>query len=1336
MPHESGASELAGMAFRVGEWLVEPSLNRISRGATVIQLELKAMDVLVCLAENAGALVSRRQLTDTVWATEFITDNTVTHAVADLRTAFGDDPRQPRYIETIHRKGYRLIAPVEAAEPPAATVAPFPTHSAARDDRSPYPGLAAFTEEDAEFFFGREVEVERMWRKLTSRRLLAVIGPSGVGKSSFLRAGVIPARPAGWGALVCHPGDAPLAALARALVPEFRNDTEAITQLVGLRDGNEIVGVVTRWRARHEQILLVVDQFEELFTLAPAEEQQRFADVLRRLVDDADVHVLLVLRDDFLYQCQELEPLRPVFEGVLPLALPAAASRRRAVVEPARRMGYAVEDETLVDDMLAEVEHERGALPLLAFAAARLWETRDRTTRLLTRQAYREIGGVGGALARHAEATIDSIGHHRLPIVRELFRNLVTAEGTRAVREWDELLSVFEGSALPSVASKGLGVKDQHSSPLTSERSERLHPSPDRGGEAAEVLRELIDARLLTSYEVRENDREPTRRVEIIHESLLANWPRLVRWQTQDADAARLRDELRQAARIWHEHGRTDDLLWSGSAYRELALWRERYPGGLSELEEAFATAMASAALHRRRRRRATAAAVIVAAVAVAVVTTALWRQSELRARQVEAWRLSDLARRMMEQSPSKAFAHAVASLRILDEPEARRLALQALWRSPLPLIIPADPDRGSFVGVEFSPDARWLVTGHSGGHLALYSASGAEPAIWHPHDSGARGSFTPDSRALFSAALLDPELRVWSVPDVNLIGTRPRPVVRPDATQSSMPDPRESNNWRRLQRLVASPDVPGGWEYDERALEVLRHMPGERLPPSALSPNGGSLLYAAGRDLRLVSLEVPEGTERFIGRCPATVEHVTFSPDGKHAASLESDGVVRLWALGDSPAEVRNWKSGSEAACYDLRFDPTGRVLVAPLSDGTGLLWVVDEPPGLAAVVLNPAGGRMIEAAFSPDGRWLATANMIISALWPVDPAHLPRILRGHSGLVERLAFSPDGSWLASISTDGTIRRWPLEAVPGAAPEVLYDWGHPIESHVPWMQMGPDGRALLAGGGERSVRVVPIDGSPPRSLGQSDDRIWRGAISRQGNLVAMPATVNDTPMIQVWDLETGQEVTEIAGLKTIGQTLSFAPDGRLLVVKGRTLLAVDLATGERSALMDDVGYELAVGPRARHILSRPAVDGPGPLTLHDLDAGTSMPLVSHGSQVYGFALDPTGSLAVTGSTDGVVRVGPISGEEPVWMVGDTPIISVAVSPDGRTIATGGLDGSIRLWSMPDLSLPRLHQLPRQELLAKFDELTNVRSEPDPENPGNYRVTVVPFPGWAEAPEW
>ncbi len=208
-----------------------------------------------------------------------------------------------------------------------------------------------------------------------------------------------------------------------------------------------------------------------------------------------------------------------------------------------------------MEEMLAEVEGERGALPLLAFAAARLWEKRDRENGLLTRQAYHDIGGVGGALARHAEETIDRIGSRagadRAGAVPQPCHRRGHARGAR-------------------VGRAAVGVR-----------------AIRNADHAEEVLRELIDARLLTSYEVQEEDREPTRRVEIIHESLLANWPRLVRWQTQDAGRC---PAPRPAPPGGEDVGRTGPQrrpLWTGSAYRDFASgesvpgWPDRDRGGL-----------------------------------------------------------------------------------------------------------------------------------------------------------------------------------------------------------------------------------------------------------------------------------------------------------------------------------------------------------------------------------------------------------------------------------------------------------------------------------------------------------------------------------------------------------------------------------------------------------------------------------------------------------------------------------------------------------------------------------------------------------------------------------
>jgi hypothetical protein len=495
------------------------------------------------------------------------------------------------------------------------------------EDVQPYPGLQSFTREDAEYFFGRELEVEGMWKKLRRPHLLGLIGPSGAGKSSFLRAGLLAVKPEGWAVVICAPGNRPSPALAQAFARELAGDVEAIERLLNFDQADVAVSLVAHWRKLHEHALVIVDQFEELFTQNPPEVQAEFADLLARLALEADVHVLLSLRDDFLYRCHAHPPLHPMLDGLTMLSAPTGAALRRAVVQPALKCGYRFEDEALVEELLSEVEHERGALPMLAFAAARLWEHRDRQKGVLTREAHEYIGGVGGALAQHAEATLESIGSKRIPIVREIFRNLVTAEGTRAGRGREEILSVFGGDAAPL------------------EEADEGRTTSNVQAAAGEVLDALIAARLLTSYELTssEDTTADHHRLEIVHESLLTAWPRLVRWQTQDVDSAQLRDQVRQAAQMWEERGHPEDMLWTGTSFREYLLWRERYEGGLTTAEETFGRAMTLKTERRKRRRRLAMAAVVVVLLAVAITIGALWRQSEA----ARSWRSIATTRRL-----------------------------------------------------------------------------------------------------------------------------------------------------------------------------------------------------------------------------------------------------------------------------------------------------------------------------------------------------------------------------------------------------------------------------------------------------------------------------------------------------------------------------------------------------------------------------------------------------------------------------------------------------------------------------------------------------------------
>jgi hypothetical protein len=790
--------------------------------------------------------------------------------------------------------GHELAVALEAV----AGAAPGSALLQEAEEKSPYPGLLSFTERDAASFFGRETEVASLWESLRSRHRSGVIGPSGAGKTSFVRAGVVASRPPGWGTLVATPGAAPFRGLGQALVPELAGDVEALQRLWSVDDPAVFFDLVTRWRKGHGEALLVVDQFEEIFTLNPVEAQERYAALLGRLAREADVHVLLSLRDDFLMKCADHEPVAKVFESLSPLPALSREGLVRALVEPAKARGYRFEDEALVGEMVGSVEGARAALPLLAFAVSRLWEKRDREKKLLTRAAYEEIGGVAGALAQHAEATLDRIGGERQGVVREIFRTLVTSQGTRAVAEREELLSLF----------------------------------PDRQA-AAEVLGQLVDARLLTSYEVGGEDgdggllgRRPgaalgtTHRVEIVHESLVKAWPRLVRWQAQDEEGAVLRDQLKQAAHRWEEKGRTSDLLWTGTAFQEYELWRGRYAGALTALEEDFAKAMAERAQRQKRVRRLVAGSVLAAALTVAVVTGGLWRRSEAAREQAngealraEAGKLLALARMHLADDPTAALAYARGSLGLFDTPEARKLAVEVLWRGPVPRILEVGQavkqlqlpnDASGTEIVRMSPDGRWLAAKplNQPRVLLLPSDGGPPRALPLPPDSTALGvlAFGPRSDILIAGGS-GHTLTFRSLPDLREI----RSVDLGTSLESE-------GGLVQGETLIVTQVIQGGIVTQALTLPDGEPRLVAEHAIAGVDPTGTQALFGQGRAVVLRSLD---GTKRVrvLGRTRDDPYGMAYSPRGDLVASTDSSGETRIWSTAEGATQPVRVLIGSE---------------------------------------------------------------------------------------------------------------------------------------------------------------------------------------------------------------------------------------------------------------------------------------------------------------------------------------------------------------------------------------------------------------------------------------
>jgi hypothetical protein len=497
------------------------------------------------------------------------------------------------------------------------------------EGESPYPGLTAFQEADADRFFGRARDVVRMVARVRELPITGVVGPSGVGKSSFVRAGLGPALKASgerWDVITLRPGRQPLAALASVVQ---RLTTRAGPSVLEFEEGELVerlrsepghAGTLLRTRARQTSghILLFVDQLEELYTLvAEATERRAFTAALAAIADDAaaPVRVVVSMRSDFLDRVAEDPQLvEELSRGLVFLPPPDRDGLREALVEPVEMVGHRFESSAMVEDMLEALEGTPGALPLLQFAAAKLWDARDRKRRLLTVSSYNAIGGISGALATHADGVVAAMNASAQKLTQKIFRRLVTPERTRAIVEFVDLHE------------------------LASDRAE-----------VGRVIDQLVAARLLV---VQTRGDGGGGSVEIVHESLIDRWPMLHRWLEEDQEDAAFLAQLAAAAKQWDGKGRPAGLLWRGEAMEEARRWQALRPRELPARDRAFLDAVLALARRGERARRAAliGAFALLGAIAAGAFVAFLWIRDAKQEATENAAQANDALVKMQEK--------------------------------------------------------------------------------------------------------------------------------------------------------------------------------------------------------------------------------------------------------------------------------------------------------------------------------------------------------------------------------------------------------------------------------------------------------------------------------------------------------------------------------------------------------------------------------------------------------------------------------------------------------------------------------------------------------------
>jgi WD40 repeat protein len=1175
------------------------------------------------------------------------------------------------------------------------------------DEICPYKGLAYFdcNTEDPRYFYGREALTEHLLGAVQHRNFLAVLGPAGSGKSSVLRAGLVHHLQQGrklpgsdrWHIRILQPGGHPLLNLAFAFLDLSLPLVERAKQL------GEIETLLTQGAtgmrrlvqaSAAERVVLIVDQFEEIFTLCrDRAEREIFLDCLLGTLEQAaegryavPLQILIGMRSDFFSKCVKPEYVRlgqAIRNNRVQIPPLTPEELRQAIAEPARQVGVTVEPE-LIQQMIIDVAGSPGGLPLLEYTLTELWK--QRTANRLQTNNYVRLGGIRGTLQQRANAVYGHMTPEQQAAAKHIFLSLtqfgdgVTEDSRRRVFKRDLATPQFPPLLIDTVIQR---LAD-----------EKLVVTSDWAPPGTGLGEEIV--------------------VDVIHEALIRHWERLRQWIDDNRDLLRQHRELQEQAELWFRKGRLSDYLIQGEALSEaLVFWQRNNEDGLpgSGLVKEFLEACQQEDTLRRAtqvqqkrslkeqqqkiqnalQRTWTIALTAGTTLAGALLLIALQlRAAELQSiRSLQPVVASDLAD-AQEIDARVASVQAAQQLRsslwhrLFPEPLLQQQVMEGLQQTlygvrEFNYLIGHE---AGVVSVDVSPDGSTIVTCGRDGKVKLWDLQGNVLTDFEGHQGVVyEAAFSPDGLKVATAGR-DGTIRLWNLNGRELLNIQGRDgaifdlAFSPDGSQLvSSGEDGIVRRWDLEGKLLGTFKAHSGWVYDV-----------------SFSPNSKTLATAGGDGLaRLWSLD---GKKLKEFQSPGTsVWSLAFSPDGSQLATSSGDGTVSVWQVSPTQANPsdlvltltmprENLSTTDSQRVLAVTFSPNGQELVTSGTDGIARLW---DRQGNLRGEFRGHGDWVYDVAFSPKGDYLVTGGRDGTArLWNLDP-HPALDVTADADRVLSVAYSPVATsrngTIATSGTDGTIQLWSADGTPLTT----------LKGHRGWVltvTFSPNGQVIASSGTDGTVRFWKLNGQPLQTLSTGQNWVYEIIYSPDGSKFA---TRGRDGTVQLWSL-AGEKLATFTGHQGEVYGIQFSPDGTKLATRGRdsTVRIWDMDGEPLAGLRDHQGeiYDIAFTPDSSLVATAGA---DGTVRLWDLNGQPLTVLRGHTAEVYSVSIDANNFLVATSSADGTARLWNLNGNSIATLKGqDGPVWEARFSPDGTKVATRQNDGTVQLWNLEGQRLATL----------------------------------------------